>query len=132
MHPEINVHSLITGSQRINEMTSQISQIISMLFGLIRKEDLKGRKYQEKVFEFSTPDGFNWEVIHCKSTLDCKVSKQDFYEFLYVCNLSLPRWAVLPIYRGLEQFIMEMLKAFPQLEGRLQALVEASKLKPID
>ncbi|MFH1207281.1 MAG: hypothetical protein V1668_01605 [Patescibacteria group bacterium] len=128
MNDKITVSTLIMGSNRINEMRSQIQRLVSVTLSLICNEDLKGRKFAEEIFKF-TEDGLVWQLIHYNKSLSCQIRHENSrYEDarLNQYEVDSPYWLIKQIHAGLERFLSEMIAHFPQLKERVAPFIEVA------
>ena len=132
MDAEITIYALTNGSTRLNEMCSQINQVVNLLQGIIWRYKLNGYEYDQIIFRY-VQNGYTWKVRALRRGISVYIENGDFHVYVGTDNqLELPMSRVIPIYQTLQGFIWTMLETFPWLSKDLTPFVEASHLKPID
>ncbi|MDP3800524.1 MAG: hypothetical protein Q8Q90_03850 [bacterium] len=126
------VQALLIGSDRINQMKTEIVSVIRMIFGFISKEEIEEFGGDRKIFSFGTGLWMfkvfikKGELIaeFCSSESPMRPISQRCEVGLEDSRISLALVEV--VHSCLPDFLSNMCRCFPELENRLAPLFKAA------
>ncbi len=138
------VQQILNGSRRINEMKGEIKSFVSIINGFLHNNDAyeQIKKGKSKTFnlEDGSPVGTGNVLFYCKSEKYEFVVEYVGIPAIYVYPINGPKLPLFPqmedvplkyvqdIYLSLPLLLDEFIKIFPNLEQKIQPLLDAAKV----
>lgn len=137
MSPMYPFPDILRGSQALDQMREDISNVISLLLGLVTKEDIyRYHSNGTRSVSIDVCDGQQWHIyMRFEGTqgVECRIDAVMFnarevwrYGGGKVSVVGYARVEVLIMYEALQGFVDGMIKAFPQIAHCLNEFFVAS------
>jgi len=128
------IQQMLVGSQRLNQMRSEIDATIRMALGFLTKAEVSRFRYGVVICQFTTP-GLNWKITKWKREavgVDAYTNNSD--EQVVYGFVSGNKWAtpevgmkfVQLVHQALPDVLTNLVMIFPSLVGRFAPLLQAA------